>query len=74
MYEEPRAFADFISKHTCVCLTATVGGGDKEPAEKTMLARLGFKIFDNVLADAEGKAPVVASFEEVDLGDNEAIY
>ena len=39
-----------------------------------ILGQLEFKIFDNVLNDADNKAPVMASFEKVELGDHEAIY
>jgi hypothetical protein len=48
IYEDPKAFLEFISEHMCVCLTATSGGQNQEAAEKTILGHIGLKVFDLV--------------------------
>lgn len=71
IYGDTGAFVAFVGMHYCVCLTATSGGSEQEPAEKTILSHIGFKIFANALFGTEREEPIC--FEEVDLSDNEAI-
>lgn len=54
IYGDPKHFLKLISKHKCICLTATCGGSKQEAAEKSILIHLGLKVFDKVLI---GKCP-----------------
>ena len=49
IYDNLKAFLDFIKKNLCVCLTTTSGGSDQEVAERIILEHIGLKIFENAL-------------------------
>lgn len=74
IYEDPKAFLDFIKQHSCICLTATSGGNAAKSAERCILNHIGFKIFESALFDeTEATSPLAPTWTEIELCGNEAI-
>lgn len=49
MFEEPKAFADFIEKKFCICFTGTPNNCDQQGVEAEVVKTLGFNQYNYVV-------------------------
>lgn len=71
IYENTKAFLNFVKQYYCICLTATSGGSTSKSAERCILNHIGFKIFESALFNiTEATKPI---WTEIELCDNKAI-